>query len=121
MHKSNILVVDDESLNIQIVSEILKETYNIKVAFDGQKALNIVEKIDIDLILLDINMPKMDGYEVAKKLKENPKTSHIPFIFITAKHDQESINKGFKIGAEDYIFKPFNKEELILKASKYLR
>ncbi len=121
MNKANILVVDDEQINIEIISELLSSEYHIKVAFDGKKALEIVDKLPIDLILLDINMPNMNGYEVAEQLKSNKNTSHIPFIFITAKQDQASVVKGFRFGAVDYILKPFNKEELFARVSNHIK
>jgi DNA-binding response OmpR family regulator len=121
MSKSVILVVDDESLNIQLISDILNEQYEIKIAFDGKQALNVLEKFHIDLVLLDISMPNMSGYEVASYIKCNEKLKNIPFIFLTAKQDQSSIIKGFEVGAIDYISKPFNKEELFARVSNHLK
>ncbi len=122
MKKENILIVDDESTNISILVEILKDTYNLLVATDAVTALEIANSNeDIDLILLDIVMPDIDGYEVAYKLKHTEKTSGIPIIFLTAKNDEKSIIKGFKRGAVDYISKPFAKEELLVRVNTHLK
>ncbi|MCD4796081.1 MAG: response regulator [Candidatus Cloacimonetes bacterium] len=109
----HILIVDDNLKNLQVVSSSLKEkSYKIAVALDGKSGLEIAEKNNIDLILLDIMMPDMSGFEVCKKLKKLEKTKGIPVIFLTAKTDTDDIVKGFKIGGADYIPKPFKKEEL---------
>lgn len=122
MKKENILIVDDESTNISILVEILKDTYNLLVATDAVTALEIANSgEDIDLILLDIVMPDIDGYEVAYTLKNRQETSGIPIIFLTAKNDEKSIIKGFKRGAVDYISKPFAKEELLARVHTHLK
>ncbi len=121
MKKQNILIVDDESVNISVLFEILSEKYNILVATDGITALEIANSENIDLVLLDIVMPVMDGYEVAYKLKHNKDTASIPFIFLTAKNDSQSIVRGFKEGAVDYISKPFAKEELLVRVNNHLQ
>ncbi len=109
----HILIVDDNLKNLQVVSSSLKEkSYKIAVALDGKSGLEIAEKNNIDLILLDIMMPDMSGFEVCKKLKKLEKTKGIPVIFLTAKTDTDDIVKGFQIGGADYIPKPFKKEEL---------
>lgn len=121
-NKSKILIVDDERLNISIVAEILSPEYELLVATNGEKVLQIVA-LDPkpDLILLDIVMPGMSGFEVAKLLKENPETINIPIIFLTAKHDNESIIQGFKLGAVDFVTKPFQKEELLARIKNTLQ
>ena len=122
MKEHNILIVDDESSNISVLVEILSEKYNLLVATDGITALEIVDSDErVDIILLDIMMPEMDGYEVAYKLKHNKKRSDIPFIFLTAKNDNDSIVRGFKEGAVDYITKPFQKEELLARLKTHLQ
>jgi len=122
MKKQNILIVDDENINISIVVEMLCETYNLLGATDGATALEIANSDeDVDLILLDIIMPEMDGYEVAHQLKNNKKTAEIPFIFLTAKRDTQNIVKGFQDGAVDYISKPFAKEELLARVQTHLK
>ena len=121
MSKKTILIVDDEPININIVADILYEKYKIRVATDGEMALKMIEKKRPDLILLDVVMPKMDGYEVATQLTSDPDTNDIPFIFLTAKSDPRSIMEGFNYGAVDYIRKPFSKEELIARVATHLK
>ncbi len=121
MGKKIILIVDDEPININIVAEILYEQYQVKIARNGTMALELLEKKRPDLILLDVVMPDMSGYEVATKLKENPATKSIPFIFLTVKRDPRSIMEGFNYGAVDYISKPFSKEELLARVSTQLK
>ena len=96
MNKKLVLIVDDEPSNINVVAEILHNLYEIRVATNGMTALNMIEKAKPDLILLDINMPEMNGYEMASKLKSSEDTANIPFIFLTAKSDSQSIVEGFK-------------------------
>ncbi len=121
MNKQTVLIVDDESTNISVLVEILGEEYNLLVATDGATALEIANSQSVDIILLDIVMPLMDGYAVAHRLKESKKTAEIPFIFLTAKSDPQSIVKGFKAGAVDYISKPFAKEELLARVHNHLQ
>lgn len=116
----NVLIVDDEKTNIQYVSKLLEDDYTIKVAFNGAQALKILGKIAIDLVLLDINMPIMDGYETIQKIKSDPKLKDIPVIFLTASKDDATLIKVFRLGASDYISKPFNKEELKIRVSNHL-
>ncbi|MBC8319607.1 MAG: response regulator [Bacteroidetes bacterium] len=116
-----ILIVDDVSKNIQILGNILSQKhYQIAYANNGQQALDICNVQKFDLILLDIMMPGIDGYEVCKHLKENPATSEIPIIFLTAKADMDSIIKGFEKGGQDYITKPFNAAELLARVNTHL-
>ena len=121
MNKKLILIIDDEPTNINIVAEILHNLYEIKIATNGTTALGMIEKIKPDLILLDINMPQMNGYEVASKLKSSKKTVDIPFIFLTANNNSQNIVEGFKQGAVDYISKPFSKEELLARVETHLK
>lgn len=107
-NRHKILIVDDTIANIQILSASLKADYEVLVATNGRKALSILESEFPDVILLDIIMPEMDGYEVCGKLKENPLTRSIPVIFITAMTETEDEAKGLKLGAIDYITKPFS-------------
>lgn len=103
-----ILIVDDQPINIEILSNLLKFNYRILAATSGLKALNIALKENQpDLILLDITMPGLDGYEVCHMLKDNEKTQNIPVIFVTSRTSPEDEEKGFEIGASDYISKPF--------------
>lgn len=108
IEKQMVLVVDDTIENIDVIVELLKDQYKVKVATNGVKALKVVDSKPPDLILLDIMMPEMDGYEVIKKLKANPLTKEIPVIFLTGKTEVADETKGFELGAVDYISKPFN-------------
>lgn len=103
-----ILVVDDIPENIDVLSGVLRDEYKVRFALNGKMALKIIEKTMPDLILLDIMMPEMDGYEVCKIIKENPLLEKIPVIFVTAKEQIEDELYGFEIGAVDYITKPIN-------------
>lgn len=104
-----ILIVDDAPRNISLLGELLKDKYNIQVANNGEKAIRIAqEDTQLDLVLLDVMMPKMDGYEVCERLKKDERTRKIPIIFITGKDREQDEIKGFELGAVDYITKPFN-------------
>lgn len=119
--KRTLLLVDDVKENLDILSGHLQDLYHLKVAVNGQTALKITEKFkDIDLILLDISMPEMDGYEVCRRLKSSPKTRGIPIIFVTANTDISYISQGFKSGGVDYITKPYNPEELLARVNTHL-
>lgn len=116
-----LLIVDDVQSNVLLLKALLgKEGYRIEVAMNGQEALVMTEKGMPDLILLDVMMPGMDGFEVAEKLKEQEFFRDIPIIFLTALDDTQSIVKGFKLGASDFISKPFRKEELMIRISHQL-
>ncbi len=124
--KATILVVDDTPDNLTLMSNLLKDIYKVKIANSGENALRIATSgKPPDLILLDIMMPDMDGYEVCERLKHNPKTSNIPVIFLTAKGEMTDQKDGLELGAVDYITKPINppivmarvKNHLALKAS----
>ncbi|MCF6345643.1 MAG: two-component system response regulator [Thiomicrorhabdus sp.] len=117
----HILIVDDVSDNIQVAMSILKEkNYQFSFALNGEQALELIKANTFDLILLDIMMPGMDGFEVCKQLKSNQNTQDIPVIFLTAKIDVDSIKAGFEVGAVDYIVKPFHPEELIARVKTHL-
>jgi two-component system, sensor histidine kinase and response regulator len=116
-----ILIVDDIPKNLQVLSSILSiEGYQISFASDGKQALSVVETTIPDLILLDIMMPEMDGYEVCKQLKKNESTKDIPVIFLTGKADTDDVVSGLKLGAVDYITKPFNSAELLTRIRTHL-
>lgn len=119
--KSTILIVDDTDTNIDVLLELLDESYDILVAVDGNTALDIASKEDVDLILLDIMMPVMDGYEVCQRLKENQNTKSIPIVFITAKTDEDSIERAYDVGGSDYISKPFKPKELFARVRTQLK
>jgi two-component system sensor histidine kinase/response regulator len=117
-----ILIVDDNPANIQLLGNNLRQDgVNIAIATDGKRAIHITQTKMPDLILLDIMMPIMDGYEVCKILKKDAKTRDIPIIFLTAKVSPEDILKGFELGAVDYITKPFNSHELIARVNTHLK
>ncbi|MCF8234351.1 MAG: hybrid sensor histidine kinase/response regulator [Bacteroidales bacterium] len=119
--ENKILIVDDIPKNIQILGNILKnKSYHISYAQSGKEALTLIDVNDFDLILLDIMMPGMDGYEVCRYLKKDEKTRDIPIIFLTAKADKESVVNGFRSGAEDYLTKPFNADELLARVDTHL-
>ena len=113
-----VLIVDDTIANVLLLKVLIgNQKYRIVTAGNGMEALQAVEKESPDLILLDIMMPGMNGYEVAEKLKADPQTQEIPIIFLTALNSTNDIVKGFKTGASDYISKPFNKEELLIRVT----
>lgn len=118
-NKATILVVDDNKMNIDILLGTLN-IYDIIPALSGKDALAIVKKENIDLILLDVMMPFLDGFEVCRILKNDPKHKDIPIIFLTAKNEQEDIKKGFQSGAIDYIVKPFNPIELNIRIETHI-
>lgn len=106
MNRHKILVVDDEPLNLQLMREILGDEYQLAFATNGRKALEGAAKHAPDLILMDIMMPEMDGYQACKALKRDPKLARIPVIFVTAMGEAEDESKGFDVGGVDYITKP---------------
>lgn len=113
-----ILIVDDVMSNVLLLKVLLtNETFAIATASNGRQALEQVEKENPDLVLLDVMMPDMSGFEVAQHLKSNPNTADIPIIFLTALNSTADIVKGFQVGANDFISKPFNKEELIIRVT----
>jgi PleD family two-component response regulator len=119
--KQSILVVDDEPINIEILGNALRKTYKILVAINGQEALEVALKAIPDLILLDIIMPGMGGYDVCQSLKENPLLKDIPVIFITALDNESQETLGLKLGAVDYITKPFNTAIVKLRVKNQLQ
>ncbi len=114
-----ILIVDDNEINIDVLLGALSN-YDLIPALSGKAALEIIEEEKVDLILLDIMMPSLDGFQVCKKIKNNPKYSNIPIIFLTAKNNTEDIKKGFEYGAIDYITKPFNPIELNIRINTHI-
>ncbi|MEL7227891.1 MAG: response regulator, partial [Cyanobacteria bacterium J06576_12] len=121
-HLAEILVVDDTPANLKVITESLAaENYKTTTAISGERALKRLEAYLPDLILLDIQMPGIDGFETCRKIKANAATADIPIIFITALSDTESIVKGFSIGAVDYISKPFREPELLARVKTHLQ
>ena len=113
-----ILIVDDVMSNVLLLKVLLtNEKFAIATASNGRQALEQVEKENPDLVLLDVMMPDMSGFEVAQHLKSNPQTAEIPIIFLTALNSTADIVKGFQVGANDFISQPFNKEELIIRVT----
>lgn len=116
-----ILIIDDIASNIQVVANLLKKNnYNISYAQSGKTGLERANQIEFDLILLDIMMPEMDGFEVCQHLKKNQKTKDIPVIFLTAKTTEDSLKKGFDAGAVDFISKPFKADELLARVNTHI-
>ena len=116
-----ILIVDDERFNINVLNNLLKNDYKIMAAVNGKQALKAVRSDNPpNLILLDIMMPEMDGYEVCRQLKADPATKNIPVIFVTAMGQTEEETKGLELGAVDYITKPIEYDELALVISRAL-
>jgi len=119
--KATILVVDDTPDNLALMSNLLKSDYKVKVASGGEKALKIAgSDPKPDLILLDVMMPGMDGYEVCRQLKMDPATRHIPVIFLTAKAEAEDEAKGMDLGAVDYISKPISPPIVLARVKSQL-
>lgn len=122
MSKGNILIVDDILANLQVLTKMLiKQGYKIRPAGDGKLALKSVQSILPDLILLDIKMPEMDGYQVCEKLKADDRTRDIPIIFISALNDVFDKVKAFSVGGVDYITKPFQVEEVLARVETHLQ
>jgi len=118
----DILIVDDNTDNLRVLTRVLKERgYKARQVTSGERALDVVRKRPPDLMLLDIQMPEMDGFEVCRHLKADAHTGSIPVIFITAQGDPESKVKGFKAGGSDYITKPFQVEEVLARVGYQLR
>jgi len=118
--RSTILVVDDTPQNLSLMSDLMEPHYHVKLAPGGVRALKIVATAPPDLILLDIMMPEMDGFEVCRQIKENPQTRHIPVIFLTAMDRMEDEEKGLLLGAADYVTKPISPPILLARVRNQL-
>ena len=118
--KPKVLIVDDETINIQFIGNVLRDYADVIFATNGKDALMIAKANSPDIILLDIVMPDMDGYEVCKKLKEDSDTGHIPIIFVTAESSSEDEARGLSLGAIDFVTKPFNPDVLTAKVKNNL-
>lgn len=124
MNNSNgrrtVLIVDDTPDNLTLLSNLLKDKYNTKVATSGATALQIVASSKVDLILLDIMMPEMDGIETCRQLKADPSSAAIPVVFLTAKSQQEDESLGRSVGAVDFLRKPVNPDLLFTRVAAHL-
>ncbi len=118
---NRILIVDDKMLNVEILVQILEKEFDISIATSGKQALEIVQKMPPDLILLDIMMPEMNGFEVCTTLKGDEKTCLIPVIFVTAMDDEINERKGLEAGACDYITKPVNSAIVLARVKIHLQ
>ena len=116
-----ILIVDDTKLNLQILTQLLEQNYDLIVCKDGKSAIELAHEEEPHLILLDIVMPDMDGFEVCKKLKSTDKTKDIPIIFISAKSDENIIEMAYDLGGSDYVTKPFRPKELKARVKRELK
>jgi len=121
MEQALILMVDDNPKNLQILGSLLEGKYRTAFARNGIKALEFINKKIPDLVLLDIMMPEIDGYEVCMRLKSSPQTADIPIVFLTAKTETDDIVKGFELGAVDYVTKPFRKQELLARVKTHIK
>lgn len=116
---NTILIVDDNEVNVDVLVHLLSD-YDLITVLDAKSAFEIVENECIDLILLDVMMPEIDGYEACQILKKSTKTKDIPIIFLSAKNSNEDITNGFELGAVDYVTKPFNSNELLARVNTHL-
>ena len=110
--KPLLLLVDDVSENLQLLAQHLADDYELAFATDGEQAIHLANEVNPNLILLDVMMPGIDGYETCRRLKKNPGTKAIPIIFLTARTEIDDILKGFDVGGVDYVTKPFRSAEL---------
>ena len=120
--RSTILVVDDTSDNVELLYQLFKDTYRVRISLNGERALDICTSDEPpDLVLLDIMMPGIDGFEVAQRMREHPNSEHIPIIFVTAMETNEAHIKGLGLGAVDFITKPINPDFLVPRVHNFLR
>ncbi|MEJ2794091.1 response regulator [Iodobacter sp. LRB] len=117
---STLLIIDDSATNLTMLSSLLQNQYKVKVAINGEKGLRLAKASPPDLILLDIMMPVMDGFEVCIQLKKDPGTTHIPIIFLSGKNEIKDKEKCWQIGAADYIVKPIDPDKLLLSIQQQL-
>jgi len=119
--QNKILIVDDNATNIAILEETLADLYGLKAAKSGEEALAVAEDFRPDMILLDVMMPGIDGFETCRRIRANPVLNHVRIILVSGKTQVSERLKGYEAGADDYITKPFEEEELLAKVRVYLR
>ena len=119
--KQTILVVDDDNIELILIDNVLNEEYNVITCNNAYKALTIIKNEKIDLIIIDIVMPNIDGFEFTKKILNDEKNKDIPFIYVTSNDSNNTLKEAFKLGAKDYIQKPFNKEKLLIRIKNLLK
>jgi putative two-component system response regulator len=115
-----VMVVDDSELNLRVASNILKDDFDVACANSGEKAFELMEKRIPDLMLLDLHMPGMNGFEVMEKMNEDPDLKHIPVIMLTADNNRENEVRGFELGAMDFIAKPFVDQIMLHRVGRIL-
>jgi len=115
MSKKVVLVVDDEYINLEILEAMLEGEFDVRVAFNGASALEVMDEVPVDAMLLDIQMPEMDGYEVAASMKEKGLIGKIPFFFVTASDEDDVITACETYSAQGFVLKPVGREDLIAK------
>jgi len=120
--KMHVLIVDDNPQNLKVLGNVLKQntSYSLAFAMNGEEALEYIQKKLPDMILLDVMMPGLDGFQVCEALSKEAEVADIPVIFITAKSEPEDIIKGFKVGGVDYVTKPFNEAELLMRINTHM-
>jgi len=122
VNRFEILLVDDSPEHIEAAVSVFRESnFMVRVATKGSTALKLLEQHTPDIILLDVYIPEMDGFEICKMIKSNPKFCNIPIIFLTSSNDADSIKKGFELGAQDYVVKPFNISELLARVNTHIK
>jgi two-component system, sensor histidine kinase and response regulator len=121
MSQGRLLIIDDNPKNIQVAASILKQSdYEVEFSLDGASGLSWLESASFDLVLMDVMMPDEDGFAICRLIKSNPLLKNIPVIFVTAKADRESVVQGFEAGGEDYITKPYDSRELLVRVKNQI-
>lgn len=121
MSKATVLIVDDEPFNIEVLEQAMEENdYRVLTASNGKEAWEKIQSEEPDLVLLDLMMPVMDGFEVLAKVKDDPMLRNIPIIIVSAEQDSKNVVKGIKQGAEDYLTKPVDPAQFLKKVKEFL-
>lgn len=116
---SILVVEDDETLSKMIAAKLKQEQFEVHTAFDGEQALEVMDQVQIDMLICDIMMPKMDGYELTDAIRKAKYT--MPILMVTAKNQYEDMEKGFEMGTDEYLIKPFNMKEMVLRVRALLK